>query len=95
MAQSVNRTGLENEKRGRWFDPWLLQYFFPRIDMIVFVRGFIPLSPLSIVSTIEMWESSQWVWKNIVQGTWEKNFRKAFIGELAVNEFNELMLKDN
>ena len=37
--------------------------------MIVTVTGFIPLSPLSVVSTMDMWESSQWLGKNIVQST--------------------------
>ena len=37
--------------------------------MMVFARGFIPLSPLSIVLTLVMWENSQWVGKNIVWST--------------------------
>ena len=32
--------------------------------MIVFAKGFIPLYPLVIVSTIHVWESSQWAVKN-------------------------------
>ena len=44
---------------GRWFDPWPCQYSF-RALMIVIATGFIPLSPLPIVSTIVMWKSSQW-----------------------------------
>ena len=44
---------------------------------------FIPLSPLSVVSTMVMWESSQWLGKNIVQSTGHKNSRKAWIGALA------------
>ena len=34
--------------------------------VIVIATGFIPLSPLSVVSTLVMWESSQWLGKNIV-----------------------------
>ena len=52
----------------RWFDPWLGQYSF-RWLMIVIAAGFIPLShqsPLSIFSTMVMWESSQWLGKNIM-----------------------------
>ena len=37
--------------------------------MIVTATGFIPLSSLSVVSTMVMWESSQWLGKNIVRGT--------------------------
>ena len=37
--------------------------------MIVIATGFIPLSLLSVVSTMVMWESSQWLGKNIVRGT--------------------------
>ena len=51
---------------GRWFDPWLSQYSF-QVLMIVIATGFIPLSPLSIVSTVIMWESSQWLGKNIMR----------------------------
>ena len=49
---------------GRWFDP----YSFQRL-MVVIVTGFIPLSPLSVVSTMVMWESSQWLGKNTVRST--------------------------
>ena len=64
---------------GRWFDPRLGQYSF-RGFMIVIVTGFIPLSPLSVVSTKVMGESSQWFGNNIVRSTGKKNFRKAWIG---------------
>ena len=53
---------------GCWFDPWLVQYSFQGL-MIVIATGFIPLSLLSVVSTVVMWESSQWHGKNIVQST--------------------------
>ena len=33
------------------------------------LKGFIFLSPLSVVSPMIMWESSQWLGKNIVQST--------------------------
>ena len=36
---------------------------------MVIGTGFIPLSLLSVVSTMVMWESSQWLGKNIVQST--------------------------
>ena len=53
---------------GPWFDPRLGQYSFRGL-MIVVARGFIPLSPLSVVSTMVMWESSHWHGKNIVRST--------------------------
>ena len=51
--------------------------------MIVIATGFIPLPPLSIVSTIVMWGSSQWFGRNIVLSTGLKNSRKAWVGALA------------
>ena len=54
--------------RGRWFDPRLGQYSFRGL-MIVIATVVIPLSPLSIVLTMVMWESSQWLGKNIVRST--------------------------
>ena len=53
---------------GGWFDPQLSQYSFRGL-MIVIATGFIPLSLLSIVSTMVVWESSQWLRKNIVLST--------------------------
>ena len=51
---------------GRWFDLRLGQYSFWGL-MIVIATGFIPFSPLSVVWTMVMWESSQWLGKNIVR----------------------------
>ena len=53
---------------GYWFDPRLDQYFFLRIDDSHWDRTH-PLLPLSIVLTVVVWESIQWLGKNIVQGT--------------------------
>ena len=53
---------------GRKFDPLLGQYSF-RGFMIVITTGFIPPSPLSIVSTMFIWESSQLLEENIVRGS--------------------------
>ena len=55
-------------RTGHWFDPWLSQYSFPGL-MIVIATGFIPLSTLSVGLTMVMWESSQWLGKNIVRRT--------------------------
>ena len=48
---------------GRWFDPRPGQYLFPGL---IIETGFIPLSLLSVVSTMVMWESSKWLGKNIM-----------------------------
>ena len=53
---------------GSWLDPRLCQCYFQGL-MIVVTLGLIPLSPLSVVSTMVMLESSQWVGKNIVWST--------------------------
>ena len=44
----------------RWFDPRLGQYSFRRL-VIVIATGFILFSPLSIVLTMVMGESSLWL----------------------------------
>ena len=51
-----------------WFDAWLGQYSFRGL-MIVIATGFIPLSPLSVASTMVMSESSQWLGKNFMRST--------------------------
>ena len=66
MAQSVAIADLRTG--GRWFDPRHGQYS-SRGLMIVIATGLIPLSPLSVVSTMVMWESSRWLGKNIVPST--------------------------
>ena len=53
---------------GRWFDSRLGQYSFHGL-MIATETGFIPVSPMSVVSIMVMWESSQWFRKNIVRST--------------------------
>ena len=45
--------------------------FIPRF-IIVILTGFIPLSLLSYVWTIVVWESSQWLVKNIVRTAGKK-----------------------
>ena len=47
--------------------------------MIVIATGFIPLSQLSIVSRIVMWESREWLEKDIVHSTDIKNCKKTGI----------------
>ena len=53
---------------GGWFDHQFGQKDF-RGFMIVIATGFIPPLCLSVVSTMDMWESSQWLGKNIVRNT--------------------------
>ena len=53
---------------GRWFDPQLGQYSFRGL-MIVIAIGFIALSLLPFVLTMVMWESGQWLGKNILCST--------------------------
>ena len=55
-------------RTGRWFDPWLSQYSFQGLTIVI-ATGFIPLSLLSVVLTMVMWERSQWLGKNIVRNT--------------------------
>ena len=54
------------QTRGRWFDPRLGQ-FSVRGLMIAIAPGFILLSPVSIATTMVMWESNQWLRKNILR----------------------------
>ena len=67
---------------GHMFNPRLGKYSFLGL-MILIAIGFIPLSPLSVVSTTVMLESSHWLGKNIVRSTGQKNSRKAWIDALA------------
>ena len=55
---SVGSDNADLRTGGCWFDPRLGQYSFRGL-MMVTATGFIPLSPLSVVSTIVMWQSSQ------------------------------------
>ena len=62
MAEPHRSVGTVQDLRtgGRWCYLRHGQYF-SRGLMIVIVTVFIPLLPLSIVSTMVMWESSQWL----------------------------------
>ena len=53
---------------GRWFDPRLGQNSFWGLTIVI-STGFIPLSPVCVVSTMVLWKSSQWHGKNIVRST--------------------------
>ena len=56
---------------GHWFDPRLGQYSFRRL-MIVIATGFIPLSPLSIVSRMVMLGKQPAAWKEYCAENWLK-----------------------
>ena len=61
----------------RRFDPRLDQYFFRRLITIIGnATAFTCLSPLSIVSTMIMWESSQWLGNNIKRSTGKRTLGK-------------------
>ena len=53
---------------GCWVDPQLSQYSY-RWLMIIIATGSIPLSLLSLVSTMVIWKYSQWFGKNIVRSS--------------------------
>ena len=65
-AQSVAYRTFEQEVAGSI--PQLGQYSFRGLRIVI-ATGFIPVLPLPIVSTIVIWESSQWLGKNIVRST--------------------------
>ena len=69
IAQSVEYRTSEQEVAGSI--PRLSQYSFQGLIKVLATR-FIPLSPLSIVSAMVLWESSQWLRKDSVQSTGEK-----------------------
>ena len=57
LAPKLSRSFADLRTGGRWFDPRLGQYSF-RGFMVVIATGFIPVSPLSVVSTMVMWEGN-------------------------------------
>ena len=66
-----------------WLDSLLIQYSFRGL-VIAIATEFIPLPPLTIVSTMVTWESSQWLGRNIVRSTGKENTRNAWIVVLTV-----------
>ena len=70
MPSPYGSDGIVKDLRtgGRWFDPRLGRYSFRGLITVI-ATGFISLSPMSVVSTMVMWESSQWLGKNIVRST--------------------------
>ena len=63
-------------KRGPWFDPLLDQRSFLGL-MTVIAKGFIPLSPLSVVSTMVMWEKQPVAWKEYRAEYWLKELQES------------------
>ena len=80
IAQSVTAQDLRTG--GRCSNPSLGLYSFRGL-VIVITTGSIHLSPLSIVSTMFMRESSQWLGKNILQSTDKTNSSKAWTGTVG------------
>ena len=68
MVHSSVSSVMDLRTGGRWFDPRLGRYPFRGLMMVI-ATGFTPLSPLSVVSLMVMWESSEWLGKNIVRST--------------------------
>ena len=60
---------------GRWFDPRLGKNSFRGL-MIVIATRFIPLSPLSVVSTMVKWGSRQWPGKILCGALVKRTTRK-------------------
>ena len=94
IAESHSSVGsvADSGAGGRWFDPQLGQYSFQRL-MIVIATGVILLSPLSIVSTMVMWESSQWLGKNIVAEYWLKEIQESRGRCTGRRDITEILLK--
>ena len=78
---------------GHWFDPRLAQYSFQGL-MIVIAIGFIPLSPLSVVSTMVMWESSQWLGKKYCAEYWLKELQESMARYTGRLDITERLLKN-
>ena len=77
---------------GSWFDPRLGQYSFQGL-MIVIATGFIHLSLLSIVSTMVMWESSQWDLKEYGVEYWLKELQECMDRYTGHHDIPEILLK--
>ena len=61
--------------------------------MIVIAAGFISLSPLSVVSTLVMCESSQCLGKNIVRRTGHRELQESMDRCICRHDITEIMLK--
>ena len=92
IAQSVAYSYRSVEQEVAGSIPGLGQYSSRGLTIVI-ATGFILLSPLSIVLTILMWESSQWLGKNNVRSTGKTKSRKAWIGALARRDSIETTLK--
>ena len=70
-------TALSSYDVDHWFEPPAQPIVFPSIDGSHCYRIHFSFSPPSIVSTMVMWESSQWLEKDTVWSTGYTNYRKA------------------
>ena len=76
-----------------WFDPLLGQYSFQGL-MIVIGTGYIPLSPLSVVSTMVMLESSHAVaLKEYCTEYWLKELQESMDRCTGHCDITEILLK--
>ena len=78
---------------GCWFDPRLGQYSFQGLMIVIAIR-FIPLSSLSIVSTMVMLKSSQWLGKKYCAEYWLKECRKSMDRCTGSPHITEILLKN-
>ena len=77
----------------RWFDPGLSQYSFRGL-MIVIWTGFFLLSPLSVISTMVMWELKQPVaWKDNCAEYWLKELKESMDRCTGRCNISEILLK--
>ena len=76
----------------RWKVRSGLGQYFLRGLMIVIATGLIPLSPLSIVSTLVMWERSHWLGK-ICSGCRLKEFQESMDRCTGPRDITEIPLK--
>ena len=93
FAESHSSVGSVADLRtgGRWFDP-LGQYSFRGL-MIVIATGFIPLSPLSVVSTMAKWESSQCLGAEYSVEYWLKELQESMDRCTGLRDITEILLK--
>ena len=79
--------------RGCWFSPLLCQYCFWGQIMVI-ATGFIPLSLLSIVSTIELYVGKQpLAWKEYCAEYWLKEHQESMDRYTGRCDMTEILLK--
>ena len=75
---------------GQWLDPHLGQYSFRGL-MKVIATGFIPFSPISVVSTKVIWESL--AWKEYCAEYWLKELQESMDRSAGPHDITEILLR--